>query len=80
MHPKALQHIASELPASFLAFTAYVWPTVTGCFAPRWPHYLQALAQSSESLSGLSLSEGLNGAIIRHFSPFWHDACRSLQW
>ena len=75
-----LQYIASAYLASSIAFDAAVWPTVAGCFAPRFPHDPQAPARLSESPCELGLVTRLPLDLRRHCSPCWHDAYTRLQW
>ena len=77
--PWALHHISSAYLASSIAFAADLWPTVDGCFAPCWPHDLQAPAQPAESPSGLGIIASLPVDLQGHLAPCWHGTYLRLQ-
>ena len=65
----ALYNIASDWLASSLVFAAAMCPTVSGCFATRWPHDPKEPAQPLESPSGLGLVARLPVALRQHHTP-----------
>ena len=75
----ALHCNASESFASSTAFATDSWPTVAGCFEPRWPHDPQVPARLSVSPSESDIFARLPISLQQHRGPFWCGEFPRLQ-
>ena len=81
VHYEALKHTASALPTSSLTFVVTECTTVSGCFAPRWPHDRLVLQWPSDSLLVLVPTGGLPATLRPHHAPCLRGVLRRLpQW